>query len=77
MINRIITVVAVFTLSITLSSQVFAGPKLTMLINQSPWFDGFAKTLAMYEEETGASICLLYTSPSPRDGLLSRMPSSA
>src|SRR5680860_254756 len=26
--------------------------------------------------ETGPSICLLYTSPSPRDGLLSRMPSS-
>ena len=25
----------------------------------------------------GASNCLLYTSPSPRDGLLSRMPSSA
>ena len=24
-----------------------------------------------------ASVCLLYTSPSPRDGLLSRMPSSA
>ena len=24
-----------------------------------------------------ASLCLLYTSPSPRDGLLSRMPSSA
>ena len=24
-----------------------------------------------------AIICLLYTSPSPRDGLLSRMPSSA
>ena len=24
-----------------------------------------------------ASFCLLYTSPSPRDGLLSRMPSSA
>ena len=24
-----------------------------------------------------ASCCLLYTSPSPRDGLLSRMPSSA
>ena len=29
--------------------------------------------------ETGSSFtgCLLYTSPSPRDGLLSRMPSSA
>ena len=25
----------------------------------------------------GGIICLLYTSPSPRDGLLSRMPSSA
>ena len=25
----------------------------------------------------GGTICLLYTSPSPRDGLLSRMPSSA
>ena len=31
---------------------------------------GFAKALK-------ATICLLYTSPSPRDGLLSRMPSSA
>ena len=26
---------------------------------------------------TGPKGCLLYTSPSPRDGLLSRMPSSA
>ena len=26
---------------------------------------------------TKSQICLLYTSPSPRDGLLSRMPSSA
>ena len=25
----------------------------------------------------GSDTCLLYTSPSPRDGLLSRMPSSA
>ena len=28
-------------------------------------------------EEHFANLCLLYTSPSPRDGLLSRMPSSA
>ena len=27
--------------------------------------------------ETAPKTCLLYTSPSPRDGLLSRMPSSA
>ena len=30
------------------------------------------------DDESGADgACLLYTSPSPRDGLLSRMPSSA
>ena len=29
------------------------------------------------EDYMGDVICLLYTSPSPRDGLLSRMPSSA
>ena len=29
------------------------------------------------QQELGALACLLYTSPSPRDGLLSRMPSSA
>ena len=28
-------------------------------------------------ERGGDALCLLYTSPSPRDGLLSRMPSSA
>ena len=28
-------------------------------------------------DPTSASICLLYTSPSPRDATLSRMPSSA
>ena len=28
-------------------------------------------------ELDGLGVCLLYTSPSPRDGLLSRMPSSA
>ena len=29
------------------------------------------------EDEEHQKFCLLYTSPSPRDGLLSRMPSSA
>ena len=29
------------------------------------------------DKETRIHRCLLYTSPSPRDGLLSRMPSSA
>ena len=36
------------------------------------------KELISNNEDIGlATICLLYTSPSPRDGLLSRMPSSA
>ena len=30
-----------------------------------------------YDKDMAMSACLLYTSPSPRDGLLSRMPSSA
>ena len=37
-------------------------------------FEPFDKPRA---ERAGADSCLLYTSPSPRDGLLSRMPSSA
>ena len=47
-------------------------------------FDGYprslsqAKNLELFLKNTNQSIdCLLYTSPSPRDGLLSRMPSSA
>ena len=41
-----------------------AGTATTLvLLNSGPWVN--------------AQTCLLYTSPSPRDGLLSRMPSSA
>ena len=36
---------------------------------------GCGKTYDFFQ--TNVRICLLYTSPSPRDGLLSRMPSSA
>ena len=35
------------------------------------------RQLAANSGRTVSSICLLYTSPSPRDGLLYRMPSSA
>ena len=34
-------------------------------------------TINGVDEYEQSKICLLYTSPSPRDGLLSRMPSSA
>ena len=33
--------------------------------------------VADHMRQGAKQICLLYTSPSPRDGLLSRMPSSA
>ena len=36
-----------------------------------------AKRQAVTNPENTIFACLLYTSPSPRDGLLSRMPSSA
>ena len=38
----------------------------------APWFH-----LDLKDEDINRDDCLLYTSPSPRDGLLSRMPSSA
>ena len=38
---------------------------------------GYGRTRAEAEYYTHFNDCLLYTSPSPRDGLLSRMPSSA
>ena len=44
-----------------------------------PSAEEYAEPAAEGEEGTGeeGGDCLLYTSPSPRDGLLSRMPSSA
>ena len=57
-------------------------------INGEPYIDVLvgrsSKRLGFYfsnpvadENEQPMGVCLLYTSPSPRDGLLSRMPSSA
>ena len=39
--------------------------------------DEAKKYINKIQERAGSKTCLLYTSPSPRDGLLSRMPSSA
>ena len=38
---------------------------------------GLLKKAAKLKSQIEINYCLLYTSPSPRDGLLSRMPSSA
>ena len=52
-----------------MTNSVFLSPKSIAIIGASD-----------KEGSVGRAItnnCLLYTSPSPRDGLLSRMPSSA
>ena len=52
---------------------------LTRLVKESPIHGADVITLGFhvdYWDRLGWN-CLLYTSPSPRDGLLSRMPSSA
>src|SRR5665647_3789232 len=45
-------------------------------VGPDPPADGDAVEARQHEIEQH-QVCLLYTSPSPRDGLLSRMPSSA
>ena len=48
------------------------------LLWHAPGDPALAIAMARYDSiVTQDIVCLLYTSPSPRDGLLSRMPSSA
>ena len=60
------------------TNRLFGGNPAAVVPLES-WLDD--KTLQSVAMENNlaetAYICLLYTSPSPRDGLLSRMPSSA
>ena len=49
----------------TIARCVLIAPRLTIAVSLKEYLDGWLQA------------CLLYTSPSPRDGLLSRMPSSA
>src|SRR5665647_249661 len=58
-------------------AQPAAGPESVItnnnpLVAGRPWI-----SVERVSEPTMTVYCLLYTSPSPRDGLLSRMPSSA
>ena len=62
---------------LSLGTSAITGSTFAADVGNSP-FDSFTGSIT----EGGSSIatvtsCLLYTSPSPRDGLLSRMPSSA
>ena len=52
-----------------LISSIYRPPNGSKFLSKD-FFDHFESNLSL-------GTCLLYTSPSPRDGLLSRMPSSA
>ena len=54
------------------------SPYIVVFLNKADMVDD-EELLELVEVEVREllSDCLLYTSPSPRDGLLSRMPSSA
>ena len=52
------------------------GPKGSV-VNQPADYDTGFKLLKEWVDSIGGPPCLLYTSPSPRDRSLSRMPSSA
>ena len=65
-------------------SQEFQGGPVDILTNLDVYKNTDSYLEGNIESETVLTIdvgendtCLLYTSPSPRDGLLSRMPSSA
>ena len=53
-----------------------SGSLATLDEFKKAFLERFDKTQSVLEAQRLIS-CLLYTSPSPRDGLLSRMPSSA
>ena len=50
---------------------------ITAPASGTPAIESVSPNLDLKAVKVGVSTCLLYTSPSPRDGLLSRMPSSA
>ena len=47
------------------------------ILRQDADFVGVSTSFVIYDDSDRLSACLLYTSPSPRDATLSRMPSSA
>ena len=58
---------------------IYSGAKVKLAFYQKPYILRDGVTYGTSLKLLGVQVvsCLLYTSPSPRDGLLSRMPSSA
>ena len=80
------TIAAVAASPFLFAGAAFAGPYVNVEANGSypggEYTSGNLEAQVGYEGVTEGGLawyvsCLLYTSPSPRDGLLSRMPSSA
>src|SRR5680860_1222475 len=73
---RFVGVIAITALSSGLGAWLFGEPNTVVIGASGVIFGllGFLLFRGLTERSPG---CLLYTSPSPRDGLLSRMPSSA
>ena len=69
-------VAAVINGAQSLSGKYPAQGALALLKSGIPVIDGVG-TSAFNRIREGDQVCLLYTSPSPRDATLSRMPSSA
>ena len=62
-----------------IKNAISNGQELHSVANQVTSYFDSKSSIAKKANKSGnkSDICLLYTSPSPRDGLLSRMPSSA
>ena len=57
--------------------EISEEAKETINVEGQTVLPGCIDTQTHFREPGSTDTCLLYTSPSPRDGLLSRMPSSA
>ena len=61
----------------TLPADVATAAAAYSLRKVKASYSGNAVRIRRTSDDVEVNVCLLYTSPSPRDGLLSRMPSSA
>ena len=72
----------VYLITNTTNGRMYVGKKLARFKRSRPPLKGRKnkrryKVNSDWQDYYGSSDCLLYTSPSPRDATLSRMPSSA